>query len=237
MTQKTPETQAGGHMVQLVAEDGHAFEAWEAGSPDSPLSVVVVQEIFGLTHHIRNVCSGLAEMGFHVLAPAIFDRAKPHTVLAYTEAGVKEGLDFRARIPADKVQLDIAAAADKLREQDSGRPVGILGFCWGGLLAWLAATRTHRFNAAVSWYGGGIARHLETPPHCPTQLHFGGEDDSIPPADVQEIRERRPEVEVFVYDEAGHGFGCPDRSSFNRDARDLAWERTAAFLQEHLRRK
>ncbi|MBS0981757.1 MULTISPECIES: dienelactone hydrolase family protein [Gluconobacter] len=236
MDHKHSQEKTEGHMIRLTAADGHEFEAWETGSPESTRSIVVVQEIFGLTGHIRDVCSDLAQQGFHVLAPALFDRVKPHTVLAYNEAGLKEGLEFRSGISPDLIQQDLEACAQKLRQDDGHRPVGIIGFCWGGLIAWLAATRTHHFNAAVGWYGGGIANHCDTAPHCPTQLHFGGEDASIPPGDVQKIRASRPEVEVFLYDQAGHGFGCPERSSFNQDARDLAWSRSVAFLKHHIKR-
>ncbi|WP_139064343.1 dienelactone hydrolase family protein [Gluconobacter morbifer] len=237
MAHNSSHEKPAGHMIRLKAADGHEFEAWEAGSPDAARSVVVVQEIFGLTTHIRTVCEELAAHGFHVLAPALFDRVKPHTVLTYSEAGMKEGLDFRSRIPSEKIQEDITACADALRGRNAGQPVGILGFCWGGLIAWLAATQTHHFNAAVSWYGGGIANHVDTPPHCPVELHFGGEDAHIPPSDLQKIRAARREVEEYVYDDAGHGFGCPDRPSFNRDARDLAWSRSVAFFERHLHPK
>ena len=225
---------ADGRKITLTARDGHSFEAWEIGSRDAPHSVVVVQEIFGLTDHILTVCAELAAKGYHVLAPALLDRVKPHAVLAYNETGLKEGLDLRSRIYPESLQEDIAACAEELRKGNPHRVVGIIGFCWGGLIAWLAAVQHHNFDAAVGWYGGGIANHCDTAPHCPVQLHFGGEDESIPHSDVQAIRQRRPEIEVFVYDDAGHGFGCPQRPSFNQDARDLAWSRSLDFLKEHL---
>ena len=227
---KTP---ASGQMVKLTATDGHSFGAYEAGSAESPLALIVVQEIFGLTDHIRNVCNDFAAEGFHVIAPAVFDRAKADVVLPYSQAGVTEGLELRSQIPSDKTLADITACAKALR--DAGhRKVGIIGFCWGGLLAWLTATQTHDVDAAVSWYGGSIGNHVDTAPHCPVELHFGGEDSSIPHTEIQKIRDARPEVEEYVYDDAGHGFGCPERPSFNRDARDLAWSRSVEFLKTHL---
>ncbi|MFT8807579.1 dienelactone hydrolase family protein [Gluconobacter sp.] len=233
---KTPASSANGHMTSLTASDGHTFKAWEAGSAESPLAVIVVQEIFGLTPHIRNVCNDFAAEGFHVLAPAVFDRAKSDVILEYTQAGVTEGLELRSQIPSEKTLADIAACAKALR--DAGhKKVGIIGFCWGGLLAWLTATRTHDVDAAVSWYGGSIGNHVETAPNCPVELHFGGEDSSIPHTEIQKIRDARPEVEEYVYDDAGHGFGCPERPSFNRDARDLAWSRSVDFLKSHLEQK
>lgn len=230
---KTPDSANAGRMVTLTAADGHGFSAWETGSAESPLALIVVQEIFGLTDHIRNVCNDFAAEGFHVLAPSLFDRTKPGVVLEYSQTGVTEGLELRSQIPSEKTLADITACAKALR--DAGhKKVGIIGFCWGGLLAWLTATRTHDVDVAVSWYGGGIGNHVETAPHCPVELHFGGEDSSIPHTEIQKIRDARPEIEEYVYDDAGHGFGCPERPSFNRDARNLAWSRSIVFLKTNL---
>lgn len=227
-----------GKTITLTAADTHHFQAYEAGSPDADRAVVVVQEIFGLTEHIKAVCDELAEAhGFHVMAPALFDRAERDAVLPYDEAGMKKGLDLRAKIAPDDLMADIAAATAALSTEGQ-RKVGILGFCWGGLVAWMAATRTRDVAAAAGWYGGGIAALSHERPHCPVQLHFGEEDDHIPHTDIQTIRTNTaggPQpVEIFVYDEAGHGFGCPDRPSFNAEARNLAHERTVAFLVKTL---
>lgn len=227
-----------GKMISLTAADTHHFAAYEAGNPESPRAVVVVQEIFGLTGHIKSVCDELAgHHGFHVIAPALFDRVERDAVLPYDQHGLDKGLALRAKIAPDDLMADITATAHALSRHGQAR-VGILGFCWGGLVAWMGATRTRDFAAAVSWYGGGIAAISHEKPHCPVQLHFGGEDDHIPHTDIQMIRDNtaddREAVEIFVYDGAGHGFGCEDRPSFDRAARDLAHERTVAFFMKNL---
>lgn len=223
-----------GHSITLTAADSHRFTAYEAGAPQSKHALVVVQEIFGLTHHIKAVCDELANHhGYHVIAPALFDRVRRDAVLPYDSDGMKTGLDLRAKIEPEDVLADVTACAHALSHHGHDK-VGILGFCWGGLVAWEAATRTRTFSAAAAWYGGGIAAVSHETPHCPVQLHFGGEDDHIPHTDVQTIRDNRPDAEIYVYDDAGHGFGCPDRASFNKDARDLAHERTMAFFARYL---
>lgn len=223
-----------GRLISLTASDTHHFSAYEAGEPSAKHALVVVQEIFGLTDHIRAVCDELATRhGYHVVAPALFDRAKRNAILPYDGEGMKAGLDLRAQISPDELLADVIASAHALNRHGYQK-VGILGFCWGGLVAWEAATRTREFAAAAAWYGGGIAAVSHEKPHCPVQLHFGGEDDHIPHTDINIIRENRPEVEIFVYDEAGHGFGCDERPSFNKSARDLAHERSMAFFAAHL---
>ncbi|AOX19348.1 dienelactone hydrolase family protein [Kozakia baliensis] len=223
-----------GHIISLTAADTHHFAAYEAGDPKSKHALVVVQEIFGLTAHIKAVCDELAtHHGYHVIAPALFDRVERDAVLPYNETGMKKGLDLRSKIEPEDLLADVTACAHALNHHGHNK-VGILGFCWGGLIAWQAATRTRDFAAAVSWYGGGIAQYSHEEAHCPVQLHFGGEDTHIPHTDIQTIRENQPDVEIFVYDDAGHGFGCPDRPSFNKDARDLAHERTMSFFSSHL---
>ncbi|AQS89253.1 carboxymethylenebutenolidase [Neoasaia chiangmaiensis NBRC 101099] len=223
-----------GRMISLTAADTHHFAAYEAGNPDSKHAVVIVQEIFGLADHIKSVCDELASHhGYHVIAPALFDRAERDVVLPYDQAGMQKGLALRAKIQPEDLLADVTACAHALNKHGHEK-VGIQGFCWGGFVAWIAATRTREFAASVAWYGGGIAQVSHEKPHCPVQLHFGGEDDHIPHTDVQKIRADQPDVEIYVYDDAGHGFGCPDRPSFNQAARDLAHERTMAFFKSHL---
>lgn len=219
-----------GQIITLTAQDGHRFSAYEAGQ-ENPYALVVVQEIFGVNDHIRAVCDEFAAQGFHVIAPALFDRAAPDTVLGYDKAGIDTGLSLRAQIPLEKTLLDLAASAAALKHKKTG----IIGYCWGGTLAWEAACKLDVFAAAVGWYGAGIAAARNQTPHCPVELHFGGEDHSIPHMDVTAIRDAQPEIEIFVYDDAQHGFGCAARPSFNPDAYALAQQRSIAFLESHLR--
>ncbi|WP_291367805.1 dienelactone hydrolase family protein [Acetobacter sp. UBA5411] len=220
--------------ITLTAADGHEFSAWQAGAQDAPYALIVVQEIFGVNHNIRHVADEFAAAGFSVLAPAVFDRAQRNVELGYSSEDVQEGLRLRSEIPLTDTLADLEACVKHFRHHLPHRKVGIIGYCWGGTLAWDAATHTHDLGAAVSWYGGGIAAHKDATPHCPVQLHFGVEDTSIPHQDVKTIRETHPEVEIYVYDDAGHGFGNRDRSSFNAEANRLAWERSVEFLKANL---
>ncbi len=219
-----------GRTITLEAADGHGFSAYQAGFADAPRALLVVQEIFGVNHHIRAVADGFADAGYLVIAPALFDRAERGVELAYTPGDAQRGVALRSAIRPEDTLADLLASADALGR----RKVGIIGYCWGGALAWAGATRSDRFSAAVGWYGGGIAATKELHPRCPVQLHFGADDDHIPLAEVEAIRAAQPGVEVFVYEGAGHGFGCPERPSHVPGATALAQERSLAFLQHNL---
>jgi carboxymethylenebutenolidase len=216
-----------GSTIRIQAADGHTLSAYSAGPPDAAMGLVVVQEIFGVNRHMRHVCDVFAGEGFAVIAPALFDRAQPDTELGYTQDDVTAGLALRARVPEAGTMADIEAAAAAL----PGGRHGIVGYCWGGTIAWWGATRTRRFAAACGWYGGGIAATRAEVPTCPVQLHFGAADHGIPLADVEAIRAAQPGVEVHVYDGAGHGFGCEERPSFDPAAYALAQRRTLEFLR------
>ncbi|CUW46653.1 MULTISPECIES: dienelactone hydrolase family protein [Novacetimonas] len=219
-----------GSIITLTATDGHTLSAYRAGRPDAARAVVVVQEIFGITPYIRAVCDELATKGYQVIAPAIFDRAQRDAILPYSAEGMKEGLALRARVPLAGTLLDLAAAADALTTEKKG----VMGFCWGGTLAWEAACRTTTFAAAVGWYGGGIAAERARVPNCPVQLHFGADDAHIPAGDIDAIRAAHEDIEIFVYEGADHGFGCTDRSSYNETAATLAMQRTLSFFEHWL---
>lgn len=219
-----------GEMIELTSADGHKFQAYAAGDPKSPRALVVVQEIFGVNRHMRDVADRLAQSGYYVLSPAVFDRAERNVELDYTADGVKKGLELRAAIAESDVMMDIEATAAKL----SPRPTGIIGYCWGGTIAWWGATKSKSFKAAVTWYGGGIMQTKEAVPNCPVQMHFGALDKGIPMSDVEAIKQSQPEIPVFIYENADHGFGCDDRASFNAEANKLAEQRSLAFFAEHL---
>jgi len=218
-------------MLTLTAADGHHFDAFEAGNINAPRALVVVQEIFGVNAHMRLVSERLAGFGYHVLSPALFDRAERHVELGYAAADREKGVALRASIPSDAVLADITATAAAL----GNKPVGIIGYCWGGSLAWLGATRTKNFKAASGWYGAQIAEHRTEAPNCPVQLHFGQVDPGIPLADVDAIKTAHPEIPVFVYPGAGHGFACEERASYSAKDAELAELRSLAFFAEHLR--
>ncbi len=218
-----------GHTIELTAADGHTLSAYTAGPAGAAKSLVVVQEIFGVNGHMREVCDAFAAEGYAVVAPALFDRVGPGLELGYTADDVARGRELRGKIGDDAVMHDIAAAAGAV-----GGSKGIIGYCWGGSVAWWGSTRSRSFAAAVGWYGGGIAATRTEAPHCPVQLHFGETDASIPMSDVALIREAQPGVEVFVYPGAGHGFGCNERASFDKAAAELAQSRSLAFFRANL---
>ncbi len=216
--------------ISLTAADGHTLSAWRDGPDTATHGLVVVQEIFGVNQHMRNMCARFAAEGYAVVAPALFDRVRPGIELGYTPADVAEGRALRGQVPDTGTMADIDAAAAAL----AGKRIGIVGYCWGGTVSWWGATRTTHFKAACGWYGGGIAATRDETPHCPVQLHFGDQDASIPMADVAAIQAAQPDVEVYIYPGAGHGFGCDERGSFSAPDAALAWSRTFAFFATHL---
>lgn len=219
-----------GSFVTLTASDGHSFQAWTDGPEDAQHGLVVIQEIFGVNNHMRNVCAAFAAQGYRVVAPALFDRAEPGVELGYGSDDVERGRTLRAKVPEAGAMLDVEAAADAL----GNRHKGIIGYCWGGTISWWGATRTNRFKAAVSWYGGGIAASRTEVPNAPVQLHFGEMDSGIPLTDVDAIHTAQPSVEIFVYADAQHGFGCTERDSYSPPDAAQAQERTLAFFAKHL---
>jgi carboxymethylenebutenolidase len=224
--------------VILEASDGHTLDAYQALPAGAARGgVVIVQEIFGLNHHIRSVVDQYAEAGYVALAPAIFDRARPGVELGYTPEGTQEGRALRTRIGWEAPLLDIAAAAREVSAR-TGHAPAVIGYCWGGSLAWLAAACGLEVACAVAYYGGQIAQLIrESPerPRVPVLLHFGERDALIPASDVEAIRRAHPAAEVFVYP-AGHGFNCTERADHSPASAAEALERTLAFLQRHLDR-
>ncbi|MGG5817321.1 dienelactone hydrolase family protein [Falsiroseomonas sp. HW251] len=217
--------------IELTAADGHRLDAWADGPKDARRALVVVQEIFGVNNHMRHVCAGLAAKGYAVVCPALFDRTERKVELGYAPEDVQRGRELRAKVPEAGTLLDIEAAAAAL---PAGAKRGIVGYCWGGTVAWHGATRSRAFAAACGWYGGGIAAARHEVATCPVQLHFGEKDHSIPMSDVEAIRAAQPGVEIFVYPGAQHGFGCDERSSYSAPDAKLAEERTLAFLNRTL---
>jgi carboxymethylenebutenolidase len=214
--------------IELTAADGHTFQAYVAGGDDPPAGIVVVQEIFGVNSHVRSVTDRLAGAGYRVIAPAFFDRVESGVELGYGAEGIEAGRGYAVKLNWDDTMADLHAAVDHL----APRPVGVVGFCWGGTAAWLAAARLP-VAAAVGYYGGGIHGFVDETPLAPVVLHFGRQDHAIPMDHVEAVRSAHPEVPVHVYD-AGHGFNCDVRASFDADAAAQAWSRTLAFFEAEL---
>jgi carboxymethylenebutenolidase len=227
-----------GSMIELKSADGTqvpAYEARPAGTPKG--AVVVVQEIFGVNSHICAVADGYAAEGYLAVAPAAFHRVKPGVELGYTDADMGEGFGYKTAVealPEPGVMLDIQAAIDHAA-QASGRKVGIVGYCWGGLLTWRAACTLSGLSAAVPYYGGGVTTEAETArqPGVPVMAHFAQEDHWIPMDTVETFKNAHASVQVFTY-AAHHGFNCDQRGSWHAPSAQLARERTLAFFKQHL---
>ena len=217
-------------MIELTAADGFKLSAYTAGDAAATKGLVVAQEIFGVNHHIRDMADRFAAQGYAVCAPALFDRARPGVELGYTQDDIGKGRELRMQLDDAKVMADVAAAAAHL----AGRKLGIVGYCFGGTVAWWGATRSRAFAAASCWYGGGIPGTREERGNCPVQMHFGEKDASIPMTDVDAVRAAQPNAEIYVYAGAQHGFGCDERGSFSKPDYELAQRRTLEFFARHI---
>ena len=221
-----------GETAKLHAADGHAFEAYIAAPEGTPkAALVVIQEIFGVNHHIRSMADRFAEAGYLAVAPALFDRYEQGFDVGYDKEGMQRAMTILPKLNMEWAAADILAAVMYARDECKTR-VGVVGFCLGGSLAWMAAAQLP-VSVAVGYYGGYIARFKDQQLKVPIMLHFGKQDDHIPMSDVEAIRAAHPEVPIHLYD-AGHGFNCDERGSYNAAAAKEAWARTLAFLDEKL---
>jgi len=221
-----------GEQIEIPADDGFSFGAYRAEPDGKPRGgVVVIQEIFGVNQHIREVADGYAAAGYAAIAPQLFDRVEPGIELGYEEPHLTRGIElaFQQLDHADALR-DLQAAVNAAGRY--GR-VGVVGYCFGGLLAWRAACDLEGVAAAVAYYGGGVAREAERAPRCPVMMHFGERDAHIPLEDVEKVRAAQPEAQIHVYS-ADHGFNCDRRGSYDADSAAEAKSRTLAFLAEQL---
>jgi carboxymethylenebutenolidase len=216
--------------IELKASDGHHLKAWQAKPAGTPrAALVVVQEIFGVNNHIRNVTERFAKEGYLAVAPAMFDRYERDFETGYDQDGMAKAMQVVPKIDFAKALVDIETA--RAHVAHAGK-VGVVGFCFGGTCAWGAATRL-KVDAASCYYGGQIIRMAKDTPNCPVIMHFGSKDAHIPLTQVEEIRKAQPNVPVYVYD-ADHGFSCDERASYDKAAHELAWVRTLKFFAENL---
>ena len=228
-----------GSFVELTAVDGAKIPAWVAMPEGKPRgAIVVVQEIFGVNTHIRAVAERYAAQGYVAVAPAMFARVQPDVDLGYTEDDMKQGFALKAAVeamPEPGAVVDISAAVALAATLVPGGKIGVVGFCWGGLLTWRAACNLSSISAAVCYYGGGMTSELEASRQalCPVMAHFGRKDHYISVESVQAFEKAQPKVEVFLY-EADHGFNCDLRGSYDAAASQLANERTLGFFATHL---
>jgi len=225
--------------VDVTASDGFQLKSYIARPQGSPKgAVVVVQEIFGVNQHIQSIADGYAKEGYVAIAPALFDRIERDVQLDYSPDGMKVAFhDFYPKLDPEKSLLDIAAAYHFIAQEDH-KGIGVVGFCYGGLMAWLSATRgeTEKMqpSCCVGYYAGGIGKFAAEEPVCPVLLHFGAVDDHIGNDQIDAVRKAHPEVEIFIYEGVGHAFANPDRPSYDAAAASLAHERSLAFLKANL---
>ena len=231
-----------GQMIHLTSADGAQIAAYEAKPTDAYKgAVVVLQEIFGVNSHIKSVADGYAQAGYYVIAPALFHRVAAGTELGYTAADMSQGMALKsaaeALLPAllgdVQAAIDLAARAGKAAGAPKTLKVGIVGYCWGGLMSWRAAQKLQGLAASAPYYGGGMHKELSGDLHCPVMAHLSDQDDYVPMDGVAALQKAYPEAAVHVY-AAKHGFNCDERASFDAPSAKLARERTLAFFAEHV---
>ena len=221
-----------GTKLTLTASDGHIMDAYRADpAGDVTGQLVVIQEIFGVNSHVRGVCDRFADAGYIALAPAMFDRLEKNFEVGYEPDDVATGRDLKDKASYDDAIKDVQAAVDALKGEGK---VGVVGYCWGGSISWLSACRVKDVTSAVCYYGGNIFDFNNESPQCPTLLHFGEVDQSIPLDKVEEIQKAHPDLPSHVYPGAAHGFNCEQRGSYDEGAAKLALERTLKFFGKQL---
>jgi carboxymethylenebutenolidase len=220
-----------GAWIELKPEGAGPIRAWRADPAGNPRGgLVVIQEIFGVNAHIREVADRFAAEGYLAIAPAVFEHVEKGFDVGYDAESRARGMAVVGRVDFEQTLRDVDAAIEVAKEDGK---VGIVGFCFGGSIAWAAAARLPGLSAAVGYYGGRIIAMKDMKPRVPTLLHFGEKDQHIPVAGVREVAAAHPEVAVHIYP-ADHGFNCDQRESYDKPSAGLAWSRTLEFLGNHL---
>ena len=220
-----------GDTIKLSASDGHTFSAYLARPLGTPRgAIIVVQEIFGVNHHIKSVADRFTNDGYVAIAPALFDRFERNVDMGYTPESIAHGRKIKVQVTTEMAMADLAATRDAV--SDAGK-LGIVGYCWGGYVTWLASAYLDGISCAVPYYGGGMLEHQDIVPRVPVMGHFGEKDAIIPVVGVKQLAARHPNHKFYIY-AADHGFNCDERGSYDRAAADLARERTLAFFRQHV---
>ncbi len=228
-----------GEFFRVTAEDGVELSAYVARpAGEAKGAVIVVQEIFGINAHIRSIADKYAAEGYTAIAPALFDRIEPGIELSYSPEDMGKAFGLYPKLEPAKSLLDIAAAY-KVIAKEGPKGIAVIGFCYGGLMTWLSSTRSAsvgmKLACGVAYYGGGIGKFATEEPSCPMMLHFGANDSHIGVDQIDAVRASHPEVEIYVYEGAGHAFNRdPDPNAYNPAAAKLAGERTLEFLRKHI---
>jgi carboxymethylenebutenolidase len=224
-----------GQFNTLMARDGHEFRAWLSAPSGTPRgAIVVVQEIFGINSHIRAVTDGYAAEGYVAIAPSLFDRVRKGIEIGYSASERQEGFGYVAQLKHDQIMKDLSAAIAVVKH--AGR-VGMVGFCWGGKVAYLSASEPLPITCGVAYYGGSIAKSLDKTPKRPMMYHFGELDQHIPLSDIEAIKAANPEGIFYTYPGADHAFNRAQHESYHAPSAALARERTLAFFAQHVARE
>lgn len=218
--------------ITLTAPDGHKFTVFDTQFEGKKEGVIVLQEIFGVNKHIRMVTERFKTQGFRSIAPALFDRIASDVKMDYTDEGVQKGLELKSKLNWDDALCDIQTSIDFLKSEGCEK-ITVCGFCLGGSLAWLSATRLNHVDVAVSFYGGQVINYIDETPKCPTMLIFGGQDKAIPLSDIDTIKNAHPDLPVQIYSDAGHGFNCELRASYHEDSAMQARKLSLEFIRKH----
>ena len=221
-----------GKMIELTASDGHKLEAYRADPAGKPRgAIVVIQEIFGVNSHIKSVADGYAADGYLAIAPAMYDRVKKSYDTGYSQDEIQAGLKIMQGLDWNNTMKDVTAAIEAAK---SAGKVGIVGYCWGGTVAWVAAARLPGLAASVPYYGGGMPGFIGEKPKVPVMCNFGEQDQSPTLEQAKAIAKAHPEMTAHYYPGAGHGFNCDQRGSYNAAASKQARERTLAFFRKNV---
>ncbi len=220
-----------GKMIELTASDGHRLAAYRAEPTGKPRGgIVVIQEIFGVNSHVKSVADGFAKDGYLAIAPAMFDRVQRNFDVGYTPEDIAKGRELRPKITLDMAMKDTRAAVNEAKK--AGK-VGIVGYCWGGFVAWMASAKVSGLACAVPYYGGGILDNADIEPKVPVMGHFGEKDSMIPADGVRKLAEKHKKQQIYIYP-ADHGFNCDQRGSYHAPSAKQARERTLEFFRKHV---
>ena len=221
-----------GTTTEITSSDGFKLSAYRADPAGKPRgAIVLVQEIFGVNSHMRGTADGFAADGYLVVTPAYFDRSQKGVDLGYGPADIEAGRGHSSKLDWGNTMKDTQAAFDMVK---SAGKVAVIGYCWGGTVAWLSASKIAGLGCAIAYYGGGIGNNIGEAPKAPLMCHWGEKDHAIPMETVKKVEATYPAVSSFVYTGAGHGFNCEQRGSYHAESAKIARERSIDFLRKHL---
>lgn len=219
-----------GEMITIKGKDDFEFTAYEVAAEGARKGgLVLIQEIFGVTDHIKDLCDGYAGRGFDVIAPSLYDRSEPGFQATYSEEDIQTSIRLAGEFPIEGVLDDVQLCIDRLKDKGS---VYITGYCYGGSVVWLAACRCESLAAASAYYGRLAVNFLEETLNCPAILHFGEHDKSIPMEEVHKMEAAYPDLPIYIYD-ADHGFNSDRRVNYDEASASLALDRTLALFAEN----